>query len=136
MARSISVSPARRSSTSNSPFRCARSWSIATMLLVSERATMNFFCWRSSATGNTRQRLERRRVDDDASQVHRLQPELFRQRVAQRRLGHEAELHQQLSYRHVLLGLLEQRDAQLVLGQDSLVDQDLADVPLCLRIGG
>src|SRR6267143_1841770 len=84
----------------------------------------------------TRQRLERRRVDDDASQVYRLQPELFRQRIAQCRLGHEAELHQQAPHRHVLLGLLEQRDAQLVLGQDSLVDQDLADVPLCLRIGG
>jgi len=55
---------------------------------------------------------------------------------AQRRLRHEAELHQQAPHRDVLLGLLEQRDAQLVLGQDPLVDQDLADVPFCLRIGG
>ena len=36
----------------------------------------------------------------------------------------------------VRLGLLEQRDAQLVLGEDPLVDQDLADVALGLRIGG
>jgi len=42
----------------------------------------------------TRQRLERR-GDDMRPRVYRLQPELFRQRIAQRRLGHEAELHQQ-----------------------------------------
>jgi hypothetical protein len=30
----------------------------------------------------------------------------------------------------MLLGLLEQRDAQLVLGEDALVDQDLAEVAL------
>ena len=60
-------------------------------------------------------------------------PELLGQRVAQRRFGDEAELHQQLADRDVLLGLLEQRDAQLVLGEDALVDQDLAEVALRLR---
>jgi hypothetical protein len=56
MARSISDSPARRISISYSPLRWARSWSTATMLLVSASATMNL-CWaRSSATGNMRLR--------------------------------------------------------------------------------
>jgi hypothetical protein len=36
----------------------------------------------------------------------------------------------------VRLRLLEQRDAQLVLRKDPLVDQDLADVALGLGIGG
>jgi hypothetical protein len=36
----------------------------------------------------------------------------------------------------VRLRLLEQRDAQLVLGEDPLVDQDLPDVALGLGIGG
>ena len=80
-----------------------------------------------------RQQLERRRIDDDAREVDRLQAELLGQRVAQRRFGDEAELHQQPPDRHVLLGLLEQRDAQLVLGEDPLVDQDLAEVALGLR---
>ena len=77
--------------------------------------------------------LERRRVDDDAREVDRLQAELLGQRVAQRGFGDEAELHQQLADRDVLLGLLEQRDAQLVLGEDPLVDQDLAEMALRLR---
>ena len=54
IARSISESPASRNSISRSPLRCARSWSTATMLFVSASATMNFFAWRSSATGNMR----------------------------------------------------------------------------------
>ena len=62
-----------------------------------------------------------------------LQAELLGERVAQRRFGDEAELHQQLADRHMLLRLLEQRDAQLVLGEDPLVDQDLAEVALRLR---
>ena len=48
----------------------------------------------------------------------------------------EAELHQQLADRNVLLRLLEQRDAQLVLGEDPLVDEDLAEMALRLRRGG
>jgi hypothetical protein len=59
----------------------------------------------------------------------------FSRGVAQRRFRDEAELHQQPPDRDVLLGLLEQRDAQLVLGQDALVDQDLAEMPLRLGIG-
>src|SRR5207237_10015735 len=74
--------------------------------------------------------------DGDAAEVDRLQAELLGQRVAQRRLRHEAELHQQPADRDMLLRLLEQRDAQLVLGEDALVDQDLAEVALRLRVGG
>jgi hypothetical protein len=69
-------------------------------------------------------------------QVDRLQAELFRQRVAQGRLGHETELHQQPADRQVRFHLLEQRDPQLVLGEDALVDQNLADMPLGLGIRG
>jgi hypothetical protein len=83
-----------------------------------------------------RQELERGGIDDDVRQVHRLHAELLGQRVAQRRLGDEAELHQQAPDRHVRFRLLEQRDAQLVLGEDPLVDQDLSDVALGLGIGG
>jgi hypothetical protein len=83
-----------------------------------------------------RQQLERRRIDDDVREVDRLHAEFLGQGVAQRRLGDEAELHQQAPDRHVRFRLLEQRDAQLVLGQDSLVDQDLPDVALGLGIGG
>ena len=42
------------------------------------------------------------------------------------------ELHQELADRDVLLGLLEQRNAQLVLGQDALIDENLAKVTLGL----
>jgi len=83
-----------------------------------------------------RHELERGGVDDDAAQIPRLQAELLGERIAQRRFGHEAELHQQPAHRHVALGLLEQRDAQLVFGQDALVDQDLAEMTFRLRIAG
>src|SRR5205823_11850748 len=78
--------------------------------------------------------LERRRVDDDPAEVHRLQPELLGKRIAQRRFRYEAELHQEPSDRYMRLGLLEQRDAQLVLGEDALVDQDLTEMALRLRV--
>ena len=41
-----------------------------------------------------RHQLERGGIDDDVPEVDRLQSELFRQRVAQGRFRHEAELHQ------------------------------------------
>ena len=76
--------------------------------------------------------LERRRIDHDLGQVDALQPELLREGVAQRGFGHEAQIDQQLADRLVGLQLFEQRDAQLVLGEDPLRNQDLADVALGL----
>src|SRR5262247_1909282 len=76
---------------------------------------------------------DRARIDDDLPEIHRLQPELLGERIAQRRLGDEAELHEELADRLARLQLLEQRDPQLILGEDSLRDQNLTDVPLGLR---
>ena len=50
--------------------------------------------------------LQRHRVDDDLREVHALQAELFGQGVAQRRLGHEAQVHEELSDRLMGLELL------------------------------
>ena len=53
-----------------------------------------------------REHFQRRRVDDDVREVDRLQAELLRQCVAQRRFRHEAELDQQAPDRQVRLHLL------------------------------
>ena len=76
--------------------------------------------------------LERRRIDHDLGQVDALQPELLREGVPERRFGHEAQVDEQPANRLVGLELLQQRDAQLVLGEDPLRNQDLADMALGL----
>ena len=66
------------------------------------------------------------RVDDGIREVDALAAEAFRQRFAQRRFRNETERNQQLADRLVGLHLLEQGDAQLILGEDALGDEDLA----------
>src|SRR5947208_15813616 len=80
-----------------------------------------------------RHELQRHRVDNDLREVHALQAELFGQGVAQRRLGHEAQIYEELSDGLMGLELLEQRDPQLILGEDPLRNQDLPDMALGLR---
>ncbi len=80
--------------------------------------------------------LERGRIDHDLGQIDRLQSQLLRQRVAQRRLGHEAEVHEQFSDRLVGLELLQERDPELILREDALRNQDLPDVALGHRRHG
>src|SRR6266852_5699161 len=76
---------------------------------------------------------DRHRVDDDLCEVHALQAELFGQGIAQRRLGHEAQIYEELPDRLMGLELLEQRDPELILGEDSLRNQNLPDMALGLR---
>ena len=83
-----------------------------------------------------RDQLQRRGVHHDLGQVDAAKAELLGQRIAQRGLGDEAQIDQQLADGLVGLELLEQGDAQLVLGQDALQDQDLPDVALGLVHGG
>src|SRR5207248_11545427 len=73
------------------------------------------------------------RVDDDLREVDALEAEFFGQGVAQRRPGHEAQVYEELSDGLMGLELLEQRDPQLILGEDPLRNQDLADMALGLR---
>jgi hypothetical protein len=55
-----------------------------------------------------RHQLQRRGVDDRIRQIDALLAQAFRERVAQRRLGDEAERDQQFADRPVGLHLLEQ----------------------------
>ena len=80
-----------------------------------------------------RHELQRHRVDHDLREVHALQAELLGQGIAQRRLGHEAQIHQELADRLMGLELLEQRDPELILGEDPLRNQNLPDMALGLR---
>jgi len=96
---------------------------------------------RSSATGKTVCRLENSRGTSFSAiesttilrEIHALQAELFGQGVAQRRLGHEAQVYKELPDRLMGLELLEQRDPQLILGEDTLRNQNLPDMALGLR---
>ncbi|MBV6475117.1 MAG: hypothetical protein MOGDAGHF_00629 [Rhodocyclaceae bacterium] len=81
-----------------------------------------------------RHQAQRAGVDDGAGEVDAFLAEAFAERVAQRRLGDEAQADQQLADRLVGLHLLQQRDAQLILADDSLRDQDLAERP-AMRCG-
>ncbi len=81
-----------------------------------------------------RHKVQRRGVDDRIREVDALLAKAFRERIAQRGFRDEAERHQQLADRLVRLHLFQQRDAELVLAQDALGDQDLAK--LALRRGG
>ncbi len=83
-----------------------------------------------------RHELEGHRVDHDLREVHALQPELLGERVAQRRLGHETEIDEELADRLMGLELLEKRDSKLVFGEDPLRNQDLPDVALRLGSNG
>jgi hypothetical protein len=67
------------------------------------------------------------RVDDGIGEVDRPVAEGFAQGVAQRGFGEEAEGDQQFAHRLVGLHLLQQRNAQLILADHSLRDQDLAN---------
>ena len=61
-------------------------------------------------------------------QIDRLKSQLFRKGVPERGLRNKAELNEKAPHRQVRLHLLQQGDAQLVFGQDPLIDQDLADI--------
>src|SRR5262249_35866337 len=80
-----------------------------------------------------RNELERHRIDDDLSEVDALQAELLRQGVAKRRLRYETQVDEELADGLVGLELLEERDPQLILGENPLRDEDLPDVTLRLR---
>ena len=80
-----------------------------------------------------RHELQGHRVDDDLREVDALEAEFFGQGVAQRSFGHEAQIYEELSDGLMGLELLEQRDPQLILGEDPLRDQDLPDMALGLR---
>jgi len=93
------------------------------MLFVSAIAMISLRASRSSATGKTvcrlenspRHELQRHRVDHDLREIHALQAELLGQGIAQRRLGHEAQIYEELSDGLMGLELFEQRDPELIL---------------------
>ncbi len=127
----------RRARVSISMSSCsrARSLSSATMSLTSAMATVRRRCCASKSSGSRRWRLASSRGTSRSAagstiasrEVDALLAQALRQRVAQRRLGDEAERDQQPADRLVRLGLFQQRDAQLVFADDALGDQDLAE---------
>jgi hypothetical protein len=72
-----------------------------------------------------RDEFQRRRVDDRIRQIDALFAETFGEGIAQGGLGNEAQRNQEFPDRLIRLHLLEQGDAQLILAEDALGDQDL-----------
>ena len=73
-----------------------------------------------------RHQFQRLRVGHHVGKVDRLLADRARHDVADRGLGDEAQAHQQAADRDVVLLLLGERDAQLVGGDQPLLDQQFA----------
>jgi hypothetical protein len=79
-----------------------------------------------------RQHLERERIDDQVRELDGQQPELLRQRVAHRLFGDETQLYQQPPDRKARFRLLDERDPELVVGEQAPLYEDLADLAVHL----
>ena len=73
---------------------------------------------------------QRGRVDDCAGEVDTLLAKAFGERVAQGRFRYEAQRNEQLADRLIRFQLFEQGDAKLILAEDALGDQYLAEWPV------